>query len=459
MTNKSDGETRFIANNKVTEHLQSIAPLFDLIVGTEEEFCILGGNENLFESLKLIRNINKGIFVLKLGAIGCTIFENKIPNSFAECEIYEGVKVDVLNVLGAGDAFLSGFLANWLRNKDLKTCCNIANACGALVVSRHSCAPAMPTWEEIKYFLNHDILKPSLDVKLNRLHRVTIAKQQWDELFIFAFDHRIQFMELAHTAKQPEIKISELKKLFVTAVLETESELKLKGKIGILADDQFGQEALNMATGRGWWIGRPVELSLSNPLQFEKGSSIGSHLLSWPKDHIIKCLVPYHPDDEVQNRIKQEKRLLSLYQAAQISGHELLIEIIPPKIFPYAQDTVYRSMKNLYNLGIFPEWWKIEQPSIEIWPFIDEFIAKKDPYCRGVVLLGLNEPISFISKGFKAAHHSKTCRGFAIGRTIFYEASKQWFFNEISDREVIKKTGDIFKNLIQTWQKEKRNTI
>lgn len=459
LTNKSDGETRFIANNKVSEHLQSIAPLFDLIVGTEEEFCILGGNENLFESLKFIRKINKGILVLKLGAKGCTIFENKIPNSFAECEIHEGVKVDVLNVLGAGDAFLSGFLANWLRNKDLKTCCHIANACGALVVSRHSCAPAMPTWEEINYFLNHKILKPSLDVELKRLHRVTIAKQKWDELFIFAFDHRIQFMELAHNANQPEVKISELKKLFVTAVIETESELNLQGKIGILADDQFGQEALNLATGRGWWIGRPVELPLSNPLQFEKGSSIGSHLLSWPKDHIIKCLVQYHPDDEVQNRIKQEKRLLSLYHAAQISGHELLIEIIPPKIFPHAQDTVYRSMKNLYNLGIFPEWWKLEQPSFEIWPFIDELIAKKDPYCRGVVLLGLNEPLSVISKGFKAAYHSKTCRGFAIGRTIFYEASKQWFNNEISNREVIKKTGDIFKNLIQTWQNEKRNRI
>ena len=116
-------------------------------------------------------------------------------------------------------------------------------------------------------------------------------------------------------------------------------------------------------------------------------------------------------------------------------------------------------MKNLYNLGIFPEWWKLEQPSIEIWPFLDELIAKKDSYCRGVVLLGLNEPLTVISKGFKAAHHSKTCRGFAIGRTIFYEASKQWFNNEISNREVIKKTGDIFKNLIQIWQNEKRNTI
>ena len=83
-----------------------------------------------------------------------------------------------------------------------------------------------------------------------------------------------------------------------------------------------------------------MEQPFSNPLQFEKGRSIASHLLSWPKDHIIKCLAQYHPDDEIRNCNEQEKQLLSLYQAAQISGHELLLEIIPSKQLPYSQDLV-----------------------------------------------------------------------------------------------------------------------
>ncbi len=55
-----------------------------------------------------------------------------------------GVQVDVLNVLGAGDAFISGFLRGWLKDESYEKCCAYANACGALVVSRHGCAPAIP---------------------------------------------------------------------------------------------------------------------------------------------------------------------------------------------------------------------------------------------------------------------------------------------------------------------------
>ena len=46
----------------------------------------------------------------------------------------------------------------------------------------------------------------------------------------------------------------------------------------------------------------------------------------------------------------------------QASGHELLLEVIPPKhaMLPRAPDTVLRALKRLYNLGIYPEWWKLE---------------------------------------------------------------------------------------------------
>ena len=50
--------------------------------------------------------------------------------------------VEVLNVLGAGDAFLAGFLRGWVNDEPLVDCARYANACGALVVSRHGCAPA-----------------------------------------------------------------------------------------------------------------------------------------------------------------------------------------------------------------------------------------------------------------------------------------------------------------------------
>ena len=93
--------------------------------------------------------------------------------------------------------------------------------------------------------------------------------------------------------------------LLVEAVASVEREADhYAGKLGILADQTYGQDALNAATGRGWWIGRPVELPGSNPLQFEHGRSIGTNLISWPQEHVAKCLVFYHPDDAINARAK-----------------------------------------------------------------------------------------------------------------------------------------------------------
>ncbi len=47
LTGKADGETRFVASEGVTAHLQRILPLFDLVIGTEEEFRIAGGKTEL----------------------------------------------------------------------------------------------------------------------------------------------------------------------------------------------------------------------------------------------------------------------------------------------------------------------------------------------------------------------------------------------------------------------------
>ena len=83
----------------------------------------------------------------------------------------------------------------------------------------------------------------------------------------------------------------------------------------MLIDDRYGQDALNAATGRGWWIGRPVELPGSNPLEFDRGRSIGTHLVSWPHEHVVKCLVKYHPDAAIENRLDNEAQVRALYDS------------------------------------------------------------------------------------------------------------------------------------------------
>jgi 5-dehydro-2-deoxygluconokinase len=458
LTGKADGETRFVANQNVSQHVQRILPRFDLIVGTEEEFLIAGGSTDLLSALRNVRELTAATLVVKLGPQGCTVIHGAIPARLEEGAIYPGVRVEVLNVLGAGDAFMSGFLKGWLNDESDQRCCQLANACGGLVVSRHACAPAMPTLVELEYLFNSPvpITRPDQDAVLQRLHQVSVPRRDWKQLFIFAFDHRGQLVELAHKAGRDLACIGQLKQLFIKAVERVEADLKKRGieaDVGLLADQRFGQDSLNTATGRNWWIARPVEVQGSRPLAFEHGRSIGSNLVTWPKEQIIKCLVQYHPDDEPMLRLEQEAQLMGLYQASQASGHELLLEVIPPKDHPSPHpDVILRSLKRLYNLGIYPAWWKIETQSAEVWEQLDALIQERDPYCRGVVLLGLNAPAETLAAGFREASKSTTCRGFAVGRTIFHEPSRAWLEGEIDDAGLISRVQSTFGFLIESWR-------
>ena len=458
LAGKADGETRFVADQKVSQHVQKILPRFDLIVGTEEEFLIAGGSEDLLTALRTVRSLTTATLVVKLGPQGCTVIHGVIPVRLEDGAIYPGVRVEVLNVLGAGDAFMSGFLSGWLEDASDERCCQLANACGGLVVSRHACAPAMPTRAELDYLFNSPvpITRPDQDLVLQRLHQVSVPRKAWKQLFIFAFDHRGQLVELAHKGGRDLNSIGELKQLFIKAVERVEADLRRQGieaDVGLLADQRFGQDSLNAATGRGWWVARPVEVQGSRPLAFEHGRSIGSNLIAWPQEQIIKCLVQFHPDDEPLLRLEQEAQIKGLYQAAQVSGHELLLEIIPPKDHPSTHpDVLYRAIKRLYNLGIFPAWWKIEAQSAAEWEQLDALIQERDPYCRGVVLLGLNAPAASLAEGFQQASQSKTCRGFAVGRTIFQEPSRAWMAGEIDDEALIQRVQGTFVELIEAWR-------
>jgi 5-dehydro-2-deoxygluconokinase len=186
-------------------------------------------------------------------------------------------------------------------------------------------------------------------------------------------------------------------------------------------------------------------------LVFEHGRSIGTALVAWPVEHVVKCLVPFHPDDDVGNRLENEAQAKALYDAVQVSGHELLIEIVLPKTLPKGPDVLVRAMKRLYNLGIFPEWWKVLPPAAAEWPAIDALVAERDPYCRGVVLLGLSAPIDTLARGFADAAASRICRGFAVGRTIFHDASRAWLEGALDDAGLVAAVRQNFEALIDAW--------
>jgi 5-dehydro-2-deoxygluconokinase len=311
----------------------------------------------------------------------------------------------------------------------------------------------MPTRVELDHFLAHaaEIPRPDRDATLTRLHRVSAPRARRDEVLAFAFDHRNQFFALAQQAGADESRIPRLKELFVDAVAAVESARGLQGRTGMLCDDRYGQDALNAAAGRGWWIGRPVELAGSNPLVFDRGRSVGTTLVSWPAEHVVKCLVHYHPDDAIGNRLEPEAQLRALYDAVQASGHELLLEIVPPSALPREPDTVLRALKRLYNLGIVPEWWTLEPMDAAQWAAVDALIAERDSYCRGVLILGKSANVDVLARAFRAARGSVTCRGFAVGRTIFEAPAARWLAREIDDAALVSEVRGKFEVLIDAW--------
>jgi 5-dehydro-2-deoxygluconokinase len=109
-------------------------------------------------------------------------------------------------------------------------------------------------------------------------------------------------------------------------------------------------------------------------------------------------------------------------------------------------------MKRLYNLNVFPEWWKLEPMDAGKWHAVDALIAERDPYCRGVVLLGLNAPVEVLAKGFRDARASATCRGFAVGRTVFQEPATRWLAGALDDAGVKRAVRANFETLIDAWR-------
>jgi 5-dehydro-2-deoxygluconokinase len=457
LTSRGAGENRYVADAHVTQQLQEMLPHFELLVGTEEEFFIAGGvADDLVASLKAVRALSRATLVVKRGALGCCVIEGAIPSRIEDATTYQGERVEVLNVLGAGDAFLSGLMATLLQGKDWAESTKVANACGAIVVSRHACSAAMPTPTELAHWFSGS-RNPQVDAdqQLAHLHRVTTARPQWDELCVMAFDHRSQFYDLAREAGACDSKIPALKKLLVQAAAQVEKERQMRGHTGVLIDGgDYGRDALASATGRGWWVGRPVELPGSRPLRFDGTRSVGSALVHWPTEQVVKCLVHYHPDDHYPLRLEQEQKVLELWEATRESGNELLLEIILPRALSIAGQedaAVLRAVKRFYNLGVKPEWWKLAPMTAAGWSGLEVLVAERDPHCRGAVILGLNQPIPHLVDSFRNATNP-IVKGFMVGRSLWVAESLAWLAGDINDATFVARVAANYTVLVDAWR-------
>lgn len=446
------GESRYIASDKVSNHIKGVLGDCDLIVGTEEEVMIASGESELLAALKTIRSLSKATIVLKRGPMGCIVYDGAISDDLEDGIVGKGFPIEVYNVLGAGDAFMSGFLRGWLGGESLATSATWANACGAFAVSRLLCSPEIPTFEELQFFLRNGSRERALrkDEAINHVHWATTRRREIPSMMALACDHRIQLEDIAaRVGAEPE-RVRDFKVLAVKAAAKVADG---RDGYGMLIDEKFGREAMfEFARHPFSWLGRPVELPGSRPLRFEFSQDIGSQLVEWPVEHCIKCLCFYHPDDPAELKAEQQQKLRALFEAARKVGRELLIEIIAGKHGKLDENTIPRALEELYALGIKPDWWKLEpQASAAAWTKIEAVITTNDPYCRGVVLLGLEAPLAELEVAFAATSDASVVKGFAVGRSIFAHAAEEWMAGRMSDRAAVDDMAQRFEQLTKAW--------
>ncbi|PTE10399.1 bifunctional 5-dehydro-2-deoxygluconokinase/5-dehydro-2-deoxyphosphogluconate aldolase [Mesorhizobium helmanticense] len=448
----AEGFERYVKSDRVSAQLKTVLPHCDLIVGTEEEIMIASGADDCLSALKTIRSLSSATIVLKRGAMGCIVYDGPISDDLEDGVVGKGFPIEVYNVLGAGDAFMSGFLRGWLGGESLATAATWANACGAFAVSRLLCAPEYPTFEELQFFLKNGSKHLALrkDEAINHIHWATTRRRDIPALMALACDHRIQLEDVAAKAGADASRIPAFKVLTVKAAAKVAAG---RAGYGMLLDEKYGRDAMfEFARHSFAWLGRPVELPGSRPLRFEFSQDIGSQLVEWPVDHCIKCLCFYHPDDPAALKDEQQQKLKGLFEAARKVGRELLIEIIAGKHGKLDDTTIPRALEELYGLGIKPDWWKLEpQASANAWARIEAVILKHDPWCRGVVLLGLEAPQDELEAAFAATAKAPIVRGFAVGRTIFINAAEQWLAGKMSDDEAVADMASRFEKLTDAW--------
>ena len=146
--------------------IRAVLPKVKIAIGTEEEILaatMSSASQVIIEDQqisapKITGNIDVSIaqllssgievLIVKRGAAGASIYK---PDGSRED--VPGFPVEVLNILGAGDAFASGFLYGILQGWDLFRACRMGNASGAQVVTRKGCANFMPYLEESLQFI------------------------------------------------------------------------------------------------------------------------------------------------------------------------------------------------------------------------------------------------------------------------------------------------------------------
>ena len=293
------------------------------------------------------------------------------------------------------------------------------------------------------------------------------------KLFILAFDHRGSFQKKmfgieGDPTDEETQRIADAKHLIYEGLAAALEEGAEPGVTGALVDEQFGGTIPEDAKGKGLKLAMPVEKSGQNEFDFQYGDEFGAHIEKFDPD-FSKVLVRYNPDGDAEmNRAQLEKlkRLADwLHENDRLFLFELLVPAEDHQLEKVGGDTdrydaqlrpelMRRAIEEIQDAGIEVDIWKIE--GVDKREDAD-MLAKQTRTGEGregvmSVLLGRGASDEKVDEWLRAAAPVEGFNGFAIGRSIWWDALKGFLDGSIEREDAARQIADNYLRFVKVYE-------
>jgi len=295
-------------------------------------------------------------------------------------------------------------------------------------------------------------------------------------LYILAFDHRGSFQKKmfgieGEPTDEQRRTIADAKHLIYEGMVKAVQASSVAGdQIGVLVDEQFGGDITTQAKEQGLKAAMPVEKSGQNEFDFEYGDAFGEHIESFDPD-FSKVLVRYNPDDEAELNKRQLDRLKRLADWLHEHDRKFLFELLVPATddqlasvggdadrydAELRPELMRRAIAESQDLGIEVDIWKIEGVDERSDAEMLAQQSRKGEGREGVVcvLLGRGASDDKVDHWLRVAAPVKGFVGFAIGRSIWWDALKGFLDGSLERDAAAQQVADKYLRFIKVYEEQ-----
>jgi len=293
------------------------------------------------------------------------------------------------------------------------------------------------------------------------------------KLYILAFDHRGSFQKKMFgiqgdpTPEETE-RIADAKRLIFEGTLEAVRQGAEAGATGVLVDEQFGSNIPGQAREHGLKMAMPVEKSGQDEFDFQYGDDFPAHIETFDPD-FSKVLVRYNPDGDAEMNEAQLVRLKRLADWLHDNGRKFLFELLVPatdeQLASVGGDTdrydaelrpelMRRAIEGTQNHGVEVDVWKIEGVDEREDAAMLAEQARSGPGREGVtcVLLGRGASTEKVEHWLQQAAPVDGFVGFAIGRSIWWDALKGYLDNDLEREAAAKQIAENYLHFVNVYE-------